>query len=115
MTGLLAPEAVLNPVAGKQLRLKPDLFARGALVFDRLASRRVVFRAPGGPSLAVAFPDMPHLGLWTKPGAPFLCIEPWQGFAAPIGFDGEFAARPGVLSLAPGARHVFAMEIDVGA
>jgi galactose mutarotase-like enzyme len=111
--GLLAPEDHPNPIAGRRLPLDPALFERGALIFDRLASRRACFRAERGPSVAISFKDMPHFGLWTKPGAPFLCLEPWQGFAAPQGFDGEFAARPGVVLIAPGASRVFTMEIEL--
>ena len=22
----------------------------------------------------------PHLGIWAKPGAPFVCIEPWFSY-----------------------------------
>lgn len=27
----------------------------------------------------VEFNDYPHLGLWAKPNAPYICLEPWQG------------------------------------
>ncbi|WP_298356862.1 aldose 1-epimerase family protein [Rhodoblastus sp.] len=111
--GLIAPRDVPTPVAGRRLKLDHALFAEGALIFDALASRRLVYGPSDGPSLAFSFPDLPHLALWTKPDAPFLCIEPWQGFAAPAGFDGEYAERPGVVTIAPGAERVFAMEIEV--
>ena len=56
---------------------------------------------------------MPHLGIWTKPGAPFLCVEPWQGYAAPEGFAGELATKPGIVRLEPGASASYAMTIEV--
>ena len=103
-----------NPAASGVLALEPALFDDGALVFDELQSRRVAFGPPGGPELAVSFPGMPHFGLWTKPGgAPFLCLEPWQGFAAPLGFDGEFSERPGVVVLAPGEERRFVMDVTI--
>jgi galactose mutarotase-like enzyme len=113
--GLIAPRDVPTPIVGRRLKLNHDLFAEGALIFDNLASRRLTYGPPGGPSLAFSFPDLPHLALWTKPDAPFLCIEPWQGYAAPAGFDGEYADRPGVVSIAPGAQRVFATEIEIRA
>jgi galactose mutarotase-like enzyme len=61
------------------------------------------------------FPDMPHLGVWTKPGAPFICVEPWQGFASAAGYDGEFVDRPGVVSIAPKAERSFHMTISLDA
>jgi galactose mutarotase-like enzyme len=95
------------------LPLADDLFRDGALIFDRLASRRVSYGAPGASRIEVAFPGMPHLGIWTKPGAGFVCIEPWQGFASPEDFDGDFAERPGVVPISPGHARAFEMSITV--
>ncbi|MCW2274335.1 aldose 1-epimerase family protein [Rhodoblastus acidophilus] len=111
--GLLDPQEYKNPAASGVLALEPGLFEAGALIFEKLQSRRVAFGPPGGPEVAASFPDMPHFGLWTKPGAPFLCLEPWQGFAAPLDFDGAFAQRPGVLTLAPGEQRRFVMDITL--
>ena len=56
---------------------------------------------------------MPHLGIWTKPGAGFLCIEPWQGYASPEDFDGELAEKPGIVWVEPGMARNFDMRIAV--
>lgn len=112
--GLLAPEPQPCPVKNRELTLTPEIFAHGALVFKALNSRKVTLQAPGAKNVAVAFPDLPHFGLWSKPGAPFVCLEPWQGFAAPLGYDGEFAQRPGVIAIAPGAAKNFVMTIEIG-
>jgi hypothetical protein len=50
----------------------------------------------------LSFPDAPYLGVWTKPGAPFICIEPWHGITDPQGFTGDFRDKPGVFVLAAG-------------
>ena len=44
------------------------------------------------------------IAFWTKPGAPFLCMEPWQGCAAYESESGRFQDKPHVLTLAPGER-----------
>ena len=111
--GLLSSETFDNPFSSGRLALEPGLFARGALIFRNIVSRRATFGVPGGPSVTVAFPDMPDFGLWTKPGAPFVCLEPWQGFAAPEGYDGDFAERPGIVTIEPGAGWSFAIEIAI--
>jgi len=49
----------------------------------------------------VSYPDTPYLGIWTKPGAGLICIEPWHGVADPVGFSGDFTAKPGVFMVAP--------------
>lgn len=105
--GLLSAAQFATPVRDRHLRLHDDLFEDGALVFDTLASRSVVY----GEAIRVDFPRMPHLGIWTKPGAGYVCIEPWQGHASPEGFDGELADKPGVIAITPGATERFTMSI----
>lgn len=101
---LIRPEPEPTPIRGRVLALRDELFRNDAVIMDRPASRALRFGAPGGPAIEMEWHDFPHLGIWTKPGAPFLCIEPWQGHASPRGFDGEFRDKPGVVSLDPGAR-----------
>lgn len=107
--GLLSAAGFPTPVHERRLPLSDDLFEAGALIFDTLASRSLVY----GEAIRVDFPRMPHLGIWTKPGAGYVCIEPWQGYASPEGFDGDFADKPGMVGVAPGATETFAMGIEV--
>ena len=88
------------------LPLRQDLFAEDALIFLEPRSRSLRFLAEGGPTLTLRWEGFPHLGLWAKPhpGPAFLCIEPWEGYADPEGWDGEFAAKPGSFLL-PARRH----------
>ena len=64
-----------TPVVGRKLALRPALFDDDALIWDRLASRSLVYGAPGGAALAIAFPDTPMLGVWQKPGARYVCTQ----------------------------------------
>lgn len=113
--GLLAPQSFPSPVQGDTLALADGLFRDDAVIFDRLASRRLVYGGPTGATLEVAFPGMPQLGLWSKPDAGYLCIEPWYGYASPAGFDGELADKPGMAIVPPGAAHDFGMAVTLGA
>jgi galactose mutarotase-like enzyme len=110
--GLIARNPIPSPVHDKKLNLADSLFIDDALIFDRLSSRRVTFGAATGPSIEVRFDSMPQLGVWSKPGAGFVCIEPWHGFASPEDFDGELKDKPGMALLPPGATKRF--EIAVG-
>ena len=100
-------------MGGQTLMLSEDLFVDDVLFLDQVASRRVDYVSPEGPAVRVRFSGMPHLGLWSKPGAGFLCIEPWQGHAAPEGFAGDLAKKPGMISIAAGATARFAMGLDL--
>ncbi|MDO6415981.1 aldose 1-epimerase family protein [Sphingomonas sp. BIUV-7] len=111
--GLMRPAPEPTPVVGDTLTPDASLFEDDAIIFDRLASRSLRFGAPGGRGLDIAFPDMPELGIWQKPGAPYLCVEPWAGFADPQGYAGELRDKPGILRLPAGSSHHFTMRITL--
>ena len=95
-----------SPVAGNRLTLADDLFVDDALIFLSPASRSVTYGAPGSPALTIRFPDMPHLGIWTKPGAGYVCIEPWQASPAQTILKVSSATAPELFpSLSEERRH----------
>ena len=111
--GLLDPTPRATPVEGDLLALDDALFVEDALIFDQLKSRRLSFEGPGA-RVAVDFAGMPDLGLWMKPGAEYLCIEPWHGFSDPAGFDGSIDEKPGTVIIAPGSERSFGMAMTIG-
>lgn len=100
------------PVAGDTLALADALFTDDALVWDPVGSRALRYGPPAGPWLDIDW-DAPRLGVWTKPGAAFVCVEPWHGIADPEGFDGEFCDKPGVFAVAPGASWSSTMRVTL--
>ncbi len=111
--GMIGSDPKPSPVEGNCFTLSDDLFADDALVWTDLNSRRLSYGAPDGPHLDIGFPDTPHLGIWTKPDAAFVCIEPWAGHADPEGYTGYFSDKPGVFDVAPGAARSFRMDVTV--
>jgi galactose mutarotase-like enzyme len=101
--GLIAGDRP-SPLTGRTLALSDALFAEDALVWDPIASQSLTYGPPAGPSLRIDFPDTPQLALWTRPGARFLCVEPWHGHADPQGFAGDFRDKPGVFEVPPGGE-----------
>jgi galactose mutarotase-like enzyme len=102
--GLVAPEPVPSPIVNRRLVLDDALFRNDAIIFDGVRSRHVTYGANQGPQIRISYPDSPYLGVWTKPGANFICIEPWNGIADPQGFSGDFAHKPGIFQVQPGAH-----------
>ncbi len=111
--GLIAAETRQSPLDGRTLHLADELFADDALVWDPVASDALTYGGPDGPQLRIAFPDTDKLGIWTKPGAAFVCVEPWQGIADPHGFMGEFRNKPGVFEVAPGGVRQMVMSVTL--
>ena len=111
--GGIAPARRPSPLDGRVLHLADALFEKDALIWEGLASRSVRYDGGEGPALEVAFPDTSLLGIWTKPGAHFVCIEPWHGIADPEGFEGEIWDKPGMLRFAPGEARTFSMQVTL--
>lgn len=115
--GLLRAATEPSPVEGTVLPLSESLFADDAIIFDRIDSKSVRYaaRQGTGPRLKMSWRGFRELGVWSKPsGAPFLCIEPWRGYASPAGFDGEFSDKPGLMHIAPGAEEQLSYRIEAG-
>ncbi len=111
--GTISAKTRASPLEDRVLHLADDLFDRDALIWDHVRSDGVTYGADVGPRLDIAFPDTPMLGIWTKPGAQFVCIEPWHGIADPEGFTGDFRDKPGVFEVAPGDTKRIGMRVTL--
>lgn len=111
--GLRKPDLLPSPFEAGRLVLQHGYFEEDAMIFPEGAGTGLTYGAEGGPSLKFSFENLPNLALWTKPEAPFLCVEPWHGTAPVIGASAEIAARPYSLVLESGgtARFGFAVEV----
>jgi galactose mutarotase-like enzyme len=82
------------------------LFANDALVFKNMRTRMVTIKSTKhDQSLSVEFPHFNYLGLWAKPGADFVCIEPWIGCADTGSTPVDISKKEGIHQLHVG--HVF--------
>jgi galactose mutarotase-like enzyme len=111
--GLLTAERHPTPVSGRRLVLEDALFQNDVLIFDEIRSRSVTYGADRGPRIRVSYPDASYLGVWTKPGAPFVCIEPWRGIADEAGFSGDFRRKLGVFQVPAGGTEKLHMDISL--
>jgi galactose mutarotase-like enzyme len=109
--GLLKPGPAPSPIVGQTLALDPALFAGDAVILDEPASNAVRYTAPGARTVEIAWEGFRELGIWSREGGDFLCIEPWHGTASPADFDGEFRDKPGLMLIPPGERRTFSTRI----
>ncbi len=105
--GLIGKGVRRVPLDGRDLPLTDALFANDAVCFLDCASRALTFHDASGAAIAMEFPGFDHAALWTRPGAPFLCLEAWTGYSDPEGFAGDLFEKPSMRVLEPGAsaRH----------
>jgi galactose mutarotase-like enzyme len=111
--GLLTPDRHPTPIVRRRLHLKDELFESDALILDKVRSRSVIYGAATGPRLQVNFADSPFLGIWSKPGAQFICIEPWHGISDAVGFAGDFHDKLGIKLIAAGDSFSTTMAVSL--
>lgn len=111
--GLIGKTLPTSPFKTGRLALEHSLFDNDALIFPEGAGTGLTFAAEDGPSLHFTFENLPIVALWQKPGAPFLCIEPWHGMAAHAGGTAELVERPYTVALAPGDEMRFSFTVEI--
>ncbi|GHU71164.1 LACX protein [Clostridia bacterium] len=99
----------------KVMALADADYQRDAIVLLNAKSDAVTLRSKQDKRwVRVAFPDFETLMFWTKPGAPYICVEPWCG--APDFEDGglPLMQRFRIQALAPGETFVRTHTITIG-
>ena len=93
---LISNATYILPMENNSLRLNYSLFENDALVFKTIASKSVTLAENNIPLLKVHYKGFPSLGIWTKSQAPFICIEPWIGYADTIENNGNLEDKEGI-------------------
>jgi galactose mutarotase-like enzyme len=79
-----------------------ELFREDALVFKNIPSKQVwIQHKNGGKRLQVDYEGFPHLGIWSIPGANYVCIEPWIGCADSVNQPEDFFSKDSIVILSP--------------
>ncbi|MFM7022751.1 MAG: aldose 1-epimerase family protein [Flavobacteriales bacterium] len=93
---------VKDYINGKRIMLSKEIFKDDALIFLNLQSKAMVLQSRSGlKKLKFSHQGFPFLGIWAPVGAPFVCLEPWQGVCDTEGYSGEFKDKLGNVDLAP--------------
>ena len=95
------------------LPLSYSLFENDALIFTSLRSREITIVKAGRDILKVSFNDFPHLGIWTKKDAPFICIEPWQGYSDAPGTKGNLIEKEGIVILGGKESYTAGLAVQI--
>ena len=112
--GLLTNETKPVFKEGNKINLRPDLFNEDALIFKNLTSRVVsLTHKTKGKVLTLSFKDFKQLGIWAKPNAPYVCIEPWLGIADNETTDQNIETKEGILSLKAGSVFNASYSIEI--
>lgn len=95
---------------GRSFSVTDDLFLEGTLVFSLPSSKSVSLRDNSGEYLRVEFGRVPHLWIWAKQRAEFICIEPWHGADECVSEE-ELAKKSGIIALPAGKTFSFPVKL----
>lgn len=95
------------------LPLNYSLFEKDALVFKKLESKSVKILDNGNPILQVNYKDFSSLGIWTVKNAPFICIEPWIGFADDSTSNGNLFEKTDIIILKQNSSFQATFSIEI--
>ncbi|RZS99481.1 aldose 1-epimerase family protein [Aquimarina brevivitae] len=97
-----------------KIKLTPNLFDNDALIFKQInAGKATLSHNNKGPILSVDFKDFPDLGIWAKPNAPYVCIEPWLGYADVENTNQNLEEKEGIQQLPAKEIHHSSYTITV--
>jgi galactose mutarotase-like enzyme len=96
-----------------QLPLTYSLFENDALVFKSLRSKQIQILENQVPLLNFKFEDFPHFGIWTKKNAPFICLEPWLGYADTVNANGNLLEKEGMQLLGNNSFETYTFSIEI--
>lgn len=85
------------------LPLKYEYFAVDALVFKNIKFKGVTLaHKNSNKKVRVTFDNANYFLLWTKPGANYICLEPWNGVQDIVGSSYDITKKEGIIRLSEG-------------
>ncbi|MNX96696.1 Aldose 1-epimerase [compost metagenome] len=97
-----------------QLNLGNELFETDAFVLKNPPFKSVCLKHQDGETLVTMTCDSwTAIGFWTKKDAPFICIEPWWGWADHADASGKLEEKAGIRMLNPGEKEQVKYQLKI--
>ncbi|MFI3175411.1 MAG: aldose 1-epimerase family protein [Bacillota bacterium] len=102
-------------VDGVKIPLTHELFDRDAVVLKNVDRSLSLKSESGKKGLCVRYPDMPYMGIWSKPhtDAPYVCIEPWVSLPSAEGEIAELSTKADLVSLAASGTYKNGWSVEI--
>ena len=87
----------------KIIEITKETFINDAIMMKKLKSNTITLKQKKDDKkiLEFSFKEFPILAIWSMPGAPFICLEPWFNYADRVKETGYFKDKEGVVTLNP--------------
>ncbi|MFD2562753.1 aldose 1-epimerase family protein [Aquimarina rubra] len=111
--GLISKNTI-SIIDDHKIWLTDTLFDKDALIFKNInAKKAILTHKIKGPVLSIDFNDFPNLGIWAKHKSPYVCIEPWLGYADVEETTQNLEEKEGIQKLDKGQVHKSSYTITI--
>lgn len=101
---------------GRILPLKAQYFDTDAIILSDIKSRSVILKnQTNGENIKVSFSDCDYLLIWQKPGAKYICIEPWTTLPDFIESDNRLESKEGIIVLSSKCERTISHTVEFSA
>lgn len=116
----ITPDAILDGIHyptltdSKRFDITADVFVDDAHVLSGMKSDTVYLKSDFRPQvIKFNFGKAPHLGLWAKPGAEYVCIEPWYGINDDYDKKDDFSQKRAIQKITVDEEFVFPWSAEI--
>ncbi len=96
------------------ITLQPDSFDHDAFILSGIKSKYLILDGNvSGYRVKFTFGDCPFLGIWAKPNAPYVCIEPWYGVNDTPEKTPDVSLKRGIRRLEKGESFSFTWTAEI--
>ena len=97
----------------KKIVITEHIFDNDALIFSNIKSKHITLHSTDSARrVKFDFGSSPYLGIWAKPGAPYVCLEPWFGVNDSRDKKDCICKKEGIISLESNKSFEFAWTAE---
>ncbi|MBP3559174.1 MAG: aldose 1-epimerase family protein [Clostridia bacterium] len=110
---ILVDEKFPVEMDGNKVVLTKDLFVDDALILSSFDSDSISIKSNSHDRIIKFDFDSPFLGIWAKPNAPYVCLEPWWGVNDSYNKVSDFSEKRGIMALEAYSSKEFTWEVSI--
>ncbi len=95
----------------REIEITEEIFKADALILSGMQSEKL--RIKGENEIEFTFGKCPFLGIWAKPGAPYVCIEPWYGVNDGREVKNDISEKRGIEKLEKGETFEYFWNAEI--
>lgn len=108
---LIIPEKFPLIENSREIEITKEIFEADALILSDIQSEKLTIK--GENEVEFTFGKCPFLGIWAKPGAPYVCIEPWYGVNDGREVKDDISQKRGIQHLNKGETFEFSWTAEI--